>query len=78
LRPRLKKEGQKNDKEKAEVFTKHRTDVFQTHAQEPDEDPPALLDSPTQSVVPIRLVTPKEIKDEIGLLNLKKKHLVWT
>jgi hypothetical protein len=50
----------------------HFTDVFQPHEQEPDKDMLAFLKSPALSVAPIRCITPKEIKDEMGLLNMKK------
>jgi len=59
----------KSDKEKATVFAKHQADVLQPHAQETDEEIPEYLESPALSVEPIQLITPKEIKEEIGLLN---------
>ena len=62
----------KSDKERAAAFTKHLADVFQPHEQDPDEEMLAFLASPAQSVEPIQLITPKEIKDVIGLLNMKK------
>jgi len=57
---------------KAVVFVKHLADVFQLHEQETDEDMLAFLNSPALSVAPIRCITPKEIKDEMGILNVKK------
>jgi hypothetical protein len=62
----------KSDKEKAAVFAKHLAAVFQPHEQETDEEMLEYLESPAQSVEPIKLITPKEIKEEIGLLNTKK------
>jgi hypothetical protein len=62
----------KSDKEKAAVFAKHLADVFQPHAQETDEEILQFLESPAQSVEQIKPFTPKEIKEEIGLLNTKK------
>jgi hypothetical protein len=62
----------KSDKEKTTVFAKHQADVFQPHAKETDEEILEYLESPAQSVEPIKLFTPKEIKEEIGLLNAKK------
>ena len=62
----------KSDKEKATVFAKHLADVFQRHAQETDEEILEFLESPAESVEPIKPFTPKEIKEEMGLLNTKK------
>jgi hypothetical protein len=62
----------KSDQEKAAEFTKHPANVFQPHDQETDEEILEYLKSPAQSVEPIKPVTPKEIKKEIGLLNTKK------
>ena len=53
-------------------------DVFQPHVQETDEEILEFLEPPAQSVEPIKPFTPKEIKEEIGLLNTKKNHLAWT
>ena len=72
LRDTNSKKMSKKDKEKATVFAKHLADVFQTHAQETDEEILEYLESPAQSVEPIKLITQKEIKEEIGLLNAKK------
>ena len=66
--------GKKRQK-KATVFTKHLANVFQPHAQETDEEILEFLEPPAQSVEPIKPFTPKEIKEEIGLLNTKKKSL---
>jgi hypothetical protein len=52
----------KSDKEKATVFAKHLAHIFQPHVQETDEEIPELLESPAQSVEPIKPFTPKEIK----------------
>jgi hypothetical protein len=46
--------------------------VFQPHAQETDEEILEYLESPAQLSEPINLITPKTIKEEIGLLNAKK------
>ena len=62
----------KSDKEKATVSAKHLADVFQPHAQETDEEILEYLKSPALSVEPIKLITPREIKEEIELLNAKK------
>ena len=62
----------KSDKEKVAVFAIHLADVFQQHEQETDEEMLAFQESPAQSVEPIKLVTPKEVKEEIGLLSKKK------
>ena len=62
----------KSDKEKATVFAKRLADVFQPQAQETDEEILENLESPAQSVEPIKLITPKEIKEERGLLNTQK------
>jgi hypothetical protein len=51
---------------------KHLVDVFQPHEQETDEEILEYRESPAQSVEPIKPITPKEIKKEIGLLNTKK------
>jgi hypothetical protein len=50
----------KSDKEKATVFTKHLADVFQPHAQETDEEMLEYLESPAQSVEPIKLITTRK------------------
>jgi hypothetical protein len=47
-------------------------DVFQPHAQKTDGEIAEFLESPAPSVEPIKQFTPKEIKEEIGLLNTKK------
>jgi hypothetical protein len=62
----------KSVKEKATAFVKHLADVFQPHEQETDEEMFEYLESPAQLVEPIKPITPKEIKKEIGLLNTKK------
>jgi hypothetical protein len=41
--------------------------------QETDEKILEFLESPAQSIELIKLITPKEIKDEIGLLKCEKK-----
>jgi hypothetical protein len=50
------------------VFAKHLAEVFQPHEQEADEELLEYLDSSAQSVAPIKLITPKELKAEIGFL----------
>jgi len=62
----------RSDKEKAAVFAKHLADVFQPQEQDPDEEMLEFLELPAQAVEPIKHITPKEINDEIGLLNTKK------
>ena len=62
-----------SNKEKAAVFAEHLADAFQPHAQETDEEILEYLESPAQSVEPTKLITPKEIEEEIRLLNAKKK-----
>jgi hypothetical protein len=57
----------KSDKEKTTVFAKHLAVVFQPHAQETDKEILEYLESPAQPVEPIKFITPKEIKEEIGL-----------
>ena len=68
----------KSDKEKAAVFAKNLADVFQLHEEETDEEMLEFMETPARSVESIKLITPKEIKDETGLLNFKKRHLAWT
>jgi hypothetical protein len=54
------------------VFAKHLADKFQPYAQETDEEILEYLELPAQSVEPIKLITSKEIKEEIRLSNAKK------
>jgi hypothetical protein len=66
-----------SDKEKATAFAKDLVDVFQTHVQETADEILDFLESPVQSFEPIKPITPREITEEIRLLNTKK-HLAWT
>jgi hypothetical protein len=52
----------KTEKEKATIFAKHLAVLFQPHAQETDEEILQFLESPAQSVEPMKPFTPKEIK----------------
>ena len=61
----------KSDKEKAAAFAKQLANLFQPHEQEPDEEMLEFLEPPAQLVEPINHITPKEINNEIGLLNTK-------
>jgi hypothetical protein len=56
-----------SDKDKAAVFATHLADVFRPH--EPDEEILEYLASPVLSTAPVKLVTPKEIKEETGCLH---------
>jgi len=62
----------KSDKERAAVFAKHIADIFQPHELQPNEEMLEFLESPAQPIEPIKHFTPKEINDEIGLLNMEK------
>jgi hypothetical protein len=59
-------------KKKAAVLAKHLAAVFQPHEQETDKEMLEFLESPAQSVETIKIITPKKIKEEIGLLNTIK------
>jgi hypothetical protein len=61
-----------SDNEKAAVFAKHLADEFQPHEQEPDEEMTEFLELSAQPAEPIKHITPKEINDELGLLNKRK------
>jgi hypothetical protein len=62
----------KSDKDKAVLFAKHLAEVFQPHAHEADEELLEYLESSAQPVAPIKPITPKELKAEIGLLHSRK------
>jgi len=52
-------------------------DVFQPHLHFTDEEILEFLESPDLSVEPLKPITPKEIREELRLLNTKK-NLAWT
>jgi hypothetical protein len=62
----------KSDKDKAVVFAKHLAEVFQPHEQEADEELLEYLESSAQPVAPIKPITPKELRAEIGLLHSQR------
>ena len=62
----------KSEKQRAKIFVKHVAYVFQPHVQENDEEILEFLGSPAQSVQPIKLFTPQEIKEELGLFHKRK------
>jgi hypothetical protein len=51
------------------VFANHLASVFQPHEEETDEELSEYLLPPAQPITPIKPVSPKEIKAEIGRLH---------
>jgi hypothetical protein len=55
----------RSDKEKAELFAAHLSKVFTPNESHPDQEI-------EEDITTIKLLSPKEVKEEIGFLNIKK------
>jgi len=68
--------------QKAELFAEHLSEVFSPHNNGQDQEAEQDLATPIQSQERLKTFTLKEIKDEIKMLNQKKKalglHLITT
>jgi hypothetical protein len=62
----------KSDKEKADLFAEHLSEVFSPHNNDQDQEVEQDLATPIQSQERLKVYTLKEIKDEIKMLNHKK------
>jgi hypothetical protein len=62
----------RSDKEKAELFAGHLSKVFTPNENHPNQEIEDDITTLPQNILPIKLLIPKEIKDEIGFLNIKK------
>jgi hypothetical protein len=62
----------RSDKEKAELFAAHLPKVFTTNENHPNQEIEDDITTLQQNILPIKLLSPKEIKEEIGFLNIKK------
>ena len=65
----------KSDKENAEIFAEHLSEVFSPHNNDEDQEVEQDLPTPIQSQerLKVRVFPLKEVKDEIKMLNQKKK-----
>jgi hypothetical protein len=59
----------KSDKEKAELFAEHLSEVFSPNNNDQDQEVEQDLATPFQSQERLKAFTLKEIKDEIQMLN---------
>jgi hypothetical protein len=59
--------------QKAELFAEHLSEVFSPHNNDQDQEAEQDLATPIQSQERLKTFTLKEIKDEIKMLNQKKK-----
>jgi hypothetical protein len=62
----------RNDIEKAELFAAHLSKVFTPDENHRDQEIEDDITTLPQNILPIKLLSPKEIKEEIGFLNIKK------
>jgi hypothetical protein len=62
----------RSNKEKAELFAAHLSKVFTPNENHPDQELEEDFTTLPQNILPIKLLSPKEIKEEIGFLNIKK------
>jgi hypothetical protein len=60
------------DKEKAELFAAHLSKVSTPNENRPDQEIEDDITTLPQNILPIKLLSPKEIKEKIGFLNIKK------
>jgi gamma-glutamylcysteine synthetase len=68
----------KSDKEKAELFAEHLSEVFSQHNNDQDQEVEQDLATAIQSQERLKAFTLKEIKDVIKMLNQKKRDQVST
>jgi hypothetical protein len=57
--------------EKAELFAAHLSKVFTPNENHPDQEIEEDITTLPQNILQIKLLSPKEIKEEIGFLNIK-------
>ncbi|PNF38784.1 RNA-directed DNA polymerase from mobile element jockey [Cryptotermes secundus] len=62
----------RSDKEKAELFAAHLSKVFMPNASHPDQEIENDITTLPPNIPTIKIFSPKEIKEEIGFLNIKK------
>jgi hypothetical protein len=62
----------RNDKEKVELFADHLSKVFTPHENRPDQAIEDDITTLPQNTLPIKILGPKEIKEEIDFLDIKK------
>jgi hypothetical protein len=58
-----------SDKEKAKRFTAHLANVFTPNENHPDQE---IEEELSQNILPIKILSPNEIREETGFLNIKK------
>ena len=64
----------RSDTDKANVFATHLADVFRVEQGHIDDDVEDFITAPCQMSLPIRAITPAEVKAEITRLNTRKAH----
>jgi hypothetical protein len=62
----------RSDKEKTEIFAGDLSKVFTPNENHPDQEIEDDITTLPRNILPIKLLSPKEIKEEIGFLNIKK------
>jgi hypothetical protein len=62
----------RSDKDKAELFAAHLSKVFAPNDNQTDQEIEEAITTFPQNNLLIKILTPKEVKEEIGFLNLKK------
>jgi hypothetical protein len=66
----------RSDKDKAELFAAHLSEVFTPNDSHPDQEIEDDINTLPLNIPTIKLFSLKEIKDEIGFLNIKKYSLL--
>jgi hypothetical protein len=61
-----------SDEEKAEFFAAHLSKVFTPNENHTDQEIEKDISTLPQNLLPTKLLSPKEIKEEIGFLNMKE------
>ena len=61
-----------------ELFAEHLSEVFSPHNNDKDQEVEQDLATPIQTQERLKALTVKEIKDEIKMLNQKKRQQVST
>jgi hypothetical protein len=62
----------RSDKEKVGLFPAHLSKVFTPNENHPDQEIEEDITTLLQNILPIKLLSPKEIKEEICFLKIKK------
>jgi hypothetical protein len=62
----------RSDKEKAELFAAHLSEVFTPNGSHTDQEIEDYITALPPNIQSIKLFSPKEIQEEIGFLNIKK------